>query len=79
MVYAGLDNPDSGAASASGERRGRSVRDIGVVLFEGFSLLTTGAIPEVFQGGKRDLRCMIELGHTPATYETPSALTLRLL
>jgi transcriptional regulator GlxA family with amidase domain len=49
MVYAGLDNPDNGAASTSGKRRRRSVRDIGVVLFEGFSLLTAGVIPEVFQ------------------------------
>ncbi|SIO03572.1 Transcriptional regulator GlxA family, contains an amidase domain and an AraC-type DNA-binding HTH domain [Paraburkholderia phenazinium] len=49
MVYAGLDNPDNGAASASGKRRRRTVRDIGVVLFEGFSLLTAGVIPEVFQ------------------------------
>jgi transcriptional regulator GlxA family with amidase domain len=49
MVYAGLDNPDNGAASATGKRRRRSVRDIGVVLFEGFSLLTAGVIPEVFQ------------------------------
>jgi hypothetical protein len=49
MVYAGLDNPDNGAVSAPGKRRRRSVRDIGVVLFEGFSLLTAGVIPEVFQ------------------------------
>lgn len=49
MAYAGLDNPDNGAVSATGKKRRRSVRDVGVVLFEGFSLLTAGVIPEVFQ------------------------------
>jgi transcriptional regulator GlxA family with amidase domain len=49
MGYAGPDDPDNGTVSTTHERRRRAAREIGVVLFDGFSLLTMGVIPEVFQ------------------------------
>lgn len=49
MAYTRLDDPENGAASDSGNKGRRETRDIGVVLIDGFSLLTMGVIPEVFQ------------------------------
>ena len=49
IVSIRLGNPEGEAASDEGNAVRRRIRDIGVVLFDGFSLLTTGVIPEVFQ------------------------------
>lgn len=49
MGYAGPDDQGYGVVAGAGDRRGHVTRAIGVVLFEGFSLLTVGVIPEVFQ------------------------------
>ena len=49
MGYTGPDHLAGGGASARVLGRRRSEREIGIVLFEGFSLLAVGVIPEVFQ------------------------------
>jgi transcriptional regulator GlxA family with amidase domain len=49
MGYGGPGNPDHDAKSGIQNDGQRSVRAIGVVLFDGFSLLTVGVIPEAFQ------------------------------
>lgn len=49
MASAGLDNSDERGVFAAEKGQTRLGRSIGVVLFEGFSLLSAGLIPEVFQ------------------------------
>lgn len=49
MAYVGPEDPDKGSELAAPKARRSSRREIGIVLFEGFSLLTVVLIPEVFQ------------------------------
>ena len=49
MGYKHLEKKQGGAESDGGRRGRRAVRDIGIVVFDGFSLLTVGVIPELFE------------------------------
>jgi transcriptional regulator GlxA family with amidase domain len=49
MGYTHLGDPEAEAADGAGNTRQRETRDIGVVVFDGFSLLAAGVIPEVFE------------------------------
>ncbi|MGK8779980.1 GlxA family transcriptional regulator [Burkholderia cenocepacia] len=49
MGHTSLDYPDAGAEAGAGKKGRQETRDIGVVVFDGFSLLAAGVVTEVFE------------------------------
>ncbi|MFP3733098.1 hypothetical protein SB690_20270, partial [Bacillus sp. SIMBA_006] len=49
MTHMVVDHSSDGAAADVGEQRLRRNRNIGVVIFDGFSLFAAGAVFEVFE------------------------------